>query len=421
MNNKILLVFIAGIAGQWTMVFADNSMANQVGVGARAFSFANNYVAAANDMSAVYWNPAALAFLPVREAQAAFDMPANTSETDYFGTTQTSAIRRIRLAGAGFMSAVPTARGGLTFAAALQSPVVFERNPSFHGIIPNSSVFWEDTHRGFGDLRYWSGAFGIQVAPGLGIGIAPSLVTGREVIHDNQQETTSGVMTRSYSYKLDRTYFGYDFRAGILYSLMQDRLHIGGRIVFPQTIWFNEKWIDSGNSYPGVLTSSFSGAMGGAITLPFGTVSTEFRFRAPYDYLYPEENIPESSPAHFFKNGGGIGVEIPVMKTDVLMRGGYSLDEFDLYQYAMKYDNEPVGAEFTVAGDSITGSWGTNGIDVNSNRQEFTFGLAYVTAGFSIEATYGYQFWKLTTNGNIGNRHEDEHLQRILISMSTRF
>lgn len=420
MNNKIFLVILAATAGQWTMVSADNSMANQVGVGARAFSFANNYVAAANDMSAVYWNPAALAFLPVREAQAAFDVLGNTSNTDYFQSTQTSSIRRIRLASAGFMSAVPTARGGLTFAAALQSPVVFDRNPSFHGMIPNSSVLWEDTFRGFGDLRYWSGAFGIQVAPGLGIGISPSLVTGRETIRDNQQETTSGVLARNYSYNFDRTYLGYDFRAGILYSLIQDRLHIGGRIVFPQTIWFNEKWIDSGYTYQGVLTSSFSGAMGAAALLPFGTISTEFRFRAPYDYLYPEENIPESSPAHYFKNGGGIGVEIPVLKTNVLLRGGYSLDEFDLYQYALKYDNEPVGAEFT--GDSIiTGSWGTNGIDVNNNRQEFTFGVAYVTEGFSIEATYGYQFWKLTTNGNIGKRHEDEHLQRIMVSMSTRF
>lgn len=417
MNKKIFLVILAGIAGQWSMIFADNSMANQIGVGARAFSFANNYVAAANDMSSVYWNPAALSFLPVREAQAAFDVLGNTSTTDYFQSTQSSSIRRIRLASAGFMSAVPTARGGLTFAAALQTPVVFERNPSFHGMIPKTSVFWEDVYRGFGDLRYWSGAFGIQVAPGLGIGVSPSLVTGHETIRENQQETTSNVVTRNDFYNLDRSYVGYDLRAGILYSLLQDRLHIGGRLVFPQTIWFNEKWIDS--SYQGVLTSSFSGAMGAAVLLPFGTVSTEFRFRAPYDYLYPADNIPENSPAHYFKNGGGIGVEIPVMKTNVLLRGGYSLDEFDLYQYAMKYDYEPVGAEFT--GDSITGSWGTDGIAVNKNRQELTFGLAYVLNTFSLEATYGYQFWKLTTNGNIGNLHEDEHLQRFLFSVSTRF
>jgi hypothetical protein len=419
MNKKVFLVILAGIAGQGVMTFADNSMANQIGVGARAFSFANNYVAASNDMSSVYWNPAALSFLPVREAQAAFDVLGNTSATDYFQSTESSSIRRIRLASAGFMSAVPTARGGLTFAAALQSPVVFERNPSFHGMIPNTAVLWKDVYRGFGDLRYWSGAFGIQVAPGLGIGIAPSLVTGRETIRENLRETTSGVVTRNNSYNLDRTYFGYDLRAGILYSLVQDRLHIGGRLVFPQTIWFNEKWIDSGNSFPGVLASSFSGAMGAAVSLPFGMVSTEFRFRAPYDYLFPEDNIPENSPARHFKNGGGIGAEIPLLKTNVLLRGGYSLDEFDLYQYAMKYDNEPVGAEFT--GDSITGSWGTNGIEVNNNRQELTFGLAYVTIGFSIEATYGYQFWKLTTNGNIGNLHENEHLQRIMISLSTRF
>ena len=392
---------------------ADNSMANQTGVGARALSFANNYVAAANDMSSVYWNPAALAFLPVREAQASFDVLSNTSTTEYYGTQQTSDIRRLRIASAGCLFAVPASRGGLTFAGALQSPYVFERNPSFHGIVPATRIQREDLYRGYGSLHFWSGGVGIQVAPGVGIGISPSLVTGKETIKERWSETDSGLVTQSGSDDVERTYIGYDLRIGALYKLLNGNVLIGGRFVVPQRIWFTENSTYSG-TYDGELTSSFSGAVGAAGVLPFGTVSTEFRFRAPYDFINPADVIPESSPAHHSKNGAGIGAEIPIFKTNALVRCGYSWDQFDLYQFAMKYANEPVGSEYE---NDLVG-WGTSGITVNNDRQELTAGCAYISNSIGFEASYGYQFWNLTTNNR---RSENEHLQRGMVSMSVRF
>jgi len=38
---------------------------------------------AANDISAIFWNPAALSFIPVREIQVSLDMLSNTSNTDF--------------------------------------------------------------------------------------------------------------------------------------------------------------------------------------------------------------------------------------------------------------------------------------------------------------------------------------------------
>ncbi|MCU0609428.1 MAG: hypothetical protein MUF22_06665, partial [Chitinispirillaceae bacterium] len=339
-----------------SVLYADISLAHEAGVGARSFALANNYVAAANDVSAVYWNPAALAFLPVREIQGSVEVLSQTSDVTYFGTHESSDLSRLRIGNAGYLFAMPTSQGGLSFAAAFQSPYIFDQNPSFHHTFSDAagSVEQRRIYRGFGNMHFWSGALGIQVAPGLGIGIAPSYVSGSETIRDNWRETSSAGVADTTEEK-DRTYSGFDVRLGALYSHPKSGIRIGGRLVLPQTIGYVEQSTYSGE-WHGTLYSSFSGALGVAATLPFMIVTSEIRFRAPYDIIFPEESIPSGSPAHYFKNGAGIGGEIPLSKSNLLLRFGYSYDEYDPYRFAMRYDGEPVG--FKAGG----AAWGTDGV-----------------------------------------------------------
>ena len=241
-NYRALIVGL--VIGCISVAKGDALAINQVGVGARAFSFANNYVAAANDMSSIFWNPAALSFIPVREIQVSLDMLSNTSNTDFLGSKENSDVRRIRLANIGYLSAVPTGRGGLTFAAAYQSPYVFDDNPSFFGNYidkSNNSIKLNKDYRSFGSLNFWSGAFGLQVAPGLGIGAALSLVTGSQKINYIFTSDTDGIATRTNNdmYNAERSYVGYDVRLGLLYSPIE-KIRLGARLVLPQTIWFTE-------------------------------------------------------------------------------------------------------------------------------------------------------------------------------------
>ncbi len=409
-SNRIVIAGL--VVGCISCAQGDVTPINQVGVGARAYSFANNYVAAANDMSSIFWNPAALSFLPVREFQVSVDMLSNTGNTDFLGTKEISDIQRLRLANIGFLSAVPTSRGGLTFAAAYQSPYIFDDNPSFNGsyIDNNQSIQLNRNYRAYGNLNFWSGAFGLQVAPGLGIGASLSLVTGSEKINDVFLKETDGIVVDSYydsyMYDVERSYMGYDLRLGLLY-LLTEKVRLGARLVLPQTIWFTEDPpIDEGFSQ-GRLFSSYSGAVGISTVLPMATLSSEFRFRAPYDYVDPEDVIPSNSPAHYSRVGAGLGAEIPLFIKNALVRLGYSWDQFDTHPFAIKYDNDTSQAE-----------WGTDGVTANQDRHLLTAGLAYVSSGFSIEASYGYQFWKLNTNGTL---NEDNHSQRLLVSWSTRF
>jgi hypothetical protein len=374
-------------------------------------------VAAANDMSAIYWNPAALSFMPVREFQIASDMLTNTSSTSFYGTNQESSVRRLRLSDVGFLTSLPTSRGGLTFGVSLQNPFIFDNNPSFNG--SNGNIQDKDTYRGYGSLNYWSGAFGLQMAPGLGVGAAISLVTGTEKIKHSFLKLTSGYIADgiydNYDDTKERDYFGYDIRLGLLYLLPNNLVRIGARLTLPQTIWFDETSSFSGD-YKGQLFSSFNGAIGVAGNLPFMTLSTELRFRAPYDYMTPDEAIPSTSPAHQLKIGAGAGAEIPLFKSNFLFRMGYSWDQYDLYQFAMQYDGETTGFD-----QNDQTSWGTAGYSVVKDRGQVTAGLAYVISNISFEASYGYQFWKLTASDGINTRYDNDRLQRVLVSMSLRY
>ena len=217
------------------------------------------------------------------------------------------------------------------------------------------SIQVSNDYRAYGDLNFWSGAFGLQVAPGLGIGAALSLVTGSEKINDVFVEDTDGFSERNnnYAYDAERTFSGYDIRLGLLYSPIE-KVRIGARLVLPQTIWFNEDPpIDAGFT-KGRLFSSYSGAIGISTVLPLATLSSEFRFRAPYDYANPQDIIPSSSPAHYSRVGAGLGAEIPLFVKNALLRLGYSWDQYDTHTFAIQYDN-----------DTSQAVWGTDGVATN--------------------------------------------------------
>ena len=299
----------------------------------------------------------------------------------------------------------------MTFAAAFQSPYTFDDNPSFLGQYTDKNghlIQVNNDYRAYGDLNFWSGAFGLQIAPGLGIGAALSLVTGSEKINDVFVEDTDGFSERNnnFAYDAERTFLGYDIRLGLLYSPIE-KVRIGARLVLPQTIWFNEDPpIDPGFT-KGRLFSSYSGAIGISTVLPLATLSSEFRFRAPYDYANPQDIIPSSSPAHYSRVGAGLGAEIPLFVKNALLRLGYSWDQYDTHTFAIQYDN-----------DTSQAVWGTDGAAVNRDRQLLTAGLAFVSSGTSVEISYGYQFWRLNTNGAL---NEDDHIERLVVSLSNRF
>jgi hypothetical protein len=391
-----------------------------MGEGARAFAMANNYVALSGDLSAMFWNPAGFAFVPARELQISFDGLSQRTASTFLGndgsaTNAASSVSRPRLVDIGYMHAFPTVQGGFTLAASYHSTYLFDNVQAVSGtyypfgsVLDAASVTSEQ--KSYGGLDMWSAGFGLQVAKGLGIGAAVSVVSGRGDGSFMLQRITNGGIADPVNDYYDGTtndsYIGYDIRLGLLYSFLQ-RYSIGVRLVVPQTIWFteNQSWnfqyspdTNYSDSYTGKLFSSFSGAIGGAAKFPFLTVSMQD----------PLAKIPDTSLAAKTMLGAGIGLEAPLGVSWVLARAGFSWDQFDTHLFVKQYDGEDPG-------------WDPQGLSPVGNRLQGTVGMGFIIKNVMLEWAYGFDTWKLETKGDAGTLDETHVQQRLLASLSFRF
>jgi hypothetical protein len=401
---------------------ADLSLVQPTGEGARAFGMANNFVALSSDLSAMFWNPAGFAFVPAREFQVSFDGLSQRSSTAFFGNDNNAALMRPRLVNIGYLHSFPTVQGGFTLAGAFHSPYTFDDVLTFGGNYQekgsNNQIFLDNEYKTYGGLDLWSGGFGLQVAKGLGIGAAVSLVTGREDVSTMVLKYTNGAIADAinddYDQTKTRTYIGYDIRLGMLYQVLKN-LNLGLRFVIPQTIWFTEDLSetyphsatepDYSAQYSGKLMSSYSGAFGVAAVFPFLTASAECRARLPYNALFPLARIPDTSLASQTLWGLGVGLEAPLGISSILARAGFSWDQFDTHVFAMQYSGENPG-------------WDPGGLSPVGDKLMGTLGMGFIIRRVCLEWAYGYDMYRLNTRGTLDETHVQ---QRLLASLSFRF
>ncbi|MDR0308232.1 MAG: hypothetical protein LBI42_15570 [Chitinispirillales bacterium] len=418
-SSLVLLMFL------WLPAAADGISGIDAGVGSRALSFANNHTAVVNDISAVYWNPAALAFLPVREFQISIDAARSYGATDVTGKYVSSVPGasmsdyrdRIRLSGLGAMSAIPTTQGGLTLAAAYENPYVFDEFGIYKYKL-GGKIEGEESFR-YGGLNSWSGSFGVQVAKGLAAGMTISLITGTE------RMTVLGENTWGENEIIDAEfeckYMGYGIRGGLLYNPIE-YLMFGMRINMPIDLRFKEEWsgkifwddeTEDKLSLPKAKGRAYrapSGALGAGIKLPWITIALDGRFTMPYTFILPSENIPKSSQARYFKCGAGVGLEVPLFVAPVVLRAGYSYDEYDIFSTVLKFD-----------GDDEFIDWDPNGLSVDKNRQTITAGMGIFTSGTGIELSYGYQTWGVAHKNSDRLLKQTFAAHRVMTTFITRF
>ena len=412
-------IILAGLLAQTAR--ADLSLVQPTGEGTRAFGMANNFVALSNDLSAMFWNPAGFAFVPAREFQVSFDGLSQKSSSAFFGTDNYASLSRLRLGNIGYLHAFPTVQGGFTLAGAFHSPYTFDDVLTFGGNYldaGNRQIFLDNEYKTFGGLDMWSGGFGLQVAKGLGIGAAVSLVTGREDVRAMVLKYTSGVIAYpiydDYDRTTTRSYIGYDIRLGMMYQVMKN-LNLGLRFVVPQTIWFTENISETyphstslspySDQYSGKLMSSYSGAFGAAAVFPFLTASAECRARLPYTVLYPLERIPDTSLASKTLLGAGLGLEVPLGVSWILARAGFSWDQFDTHLFVKQYSDTTPG-------------WDPESLSPVGDKLMGTLGMGFIIRRVCLEWAYGFGVWRFNTRGTLDETHVQ---QRLLGSLSFRF
>ncbi|MDR2577919.1 MAG: hypothetical protein LBC70_03775 [Chitinispirillales bacterium] len=399
----------------------------EVGAGARAMAMANNHTAIAKDLSAVYWNPAALAFLPVREFQMSFDgfRIYGTSELSGPGVTIPPGVKmgdhrdRIRMSGLGAMTAIPTIQGGLTLAASFDRPNIFDDFTVYTYEQFGETVSLDG--RKYGDLNRWSGSFGIQVAPNIAAGLTLSVLTGTEKSPIYQVITVGGELVDRddyYDVEFQHKYLGYAIALGASFH-PSDILKIGMKVnaytnlglretqfVGNPDDYYRKRFEDKGRAY-----IAPSGALGVGLTLPWLITTVDLRMTMPYTFVLPSEDtqrMPDNMQARSFKFGTGLGFEAPLPSAPVVLRAGYSLDEYDLYPIIHKFQGDRI--DWNLLGP---GYW------PDRNRHTLSAGIAAFSSGIGIELSYAYQTWALLNAG--GTLRQDYSSHRFMTSFIYRY
>jgi hypothetical protein len=393
----VLILGLMGIAAAQTIGVPARST---IGVGTRAFAMGNSYVALSDDASAMFWNPAGLAFTPVREVIVGLSGFFNGIETEFQQenvTSPNSSVRpRVRPNLIALLRAIPTTRGGFSMAFGFQNPYISDDILKYNYQIAGD---WDTSnYRAFGQFNLWTAAFGLQVAPDFGVGAAVSLLTGRNTLRRASNKLY-------YEEKIIQSYLGADLRAGILYSMF-DRLKLGLRIELPQFIIFDEEYTveitsDSTVEEPnnGRLKTGTAGAIGISYRFPFILVSAEVRARTPIP------DAEDESMYSFWKVGAGAGVEVPLFVQSVFLRAGYSWQELDHYPLLIEYDTPPPGFET----DAL--------LDVKKNEHLITAGLAFMTKhGLSFDLSYGFKFWEINSYAPVGGVVNEVHKSHYFLS-----
>lgn len=340
-----------------------------IGVGSRAYGMADNFTALSNDYSAVFWNPAGMAFVPVREFHCAMDYNRQDQETDYGGYSTASKMQRFRLSSFGLLRSVPTVRGGFALGLGFSSPWLLDEVNNatgydvyrggkplsgYPGVITAGDGLFIDqsNHVSKGRLNLWNAGAGWQIAPSLGFGVTLGLLMGDEAEKIELKKTSGNGEFQNLTATSERSFLSYDARVGMLYFPRKE-VSIGCRLELPR-VWsiaaenYSEKDAVYGpwdtTSY-GKLESPFSGAVGVALQLPFFTVTSDLTFRAPLG-----SDAPSGSDLSYWKEGLGIGLEAPLKWLASVVRGGYAYSQFDPASMHIKWDDPSIDTGVTVIG-----------------------------------------------------------------------
>ncbi|MBD3391794.1 MAG: hypothetical protein GF418_07020 [Chitinivibrionales bacterium] len=423
---------------------ADNPLFTARGVGARALALGNSFTALANDYTAVYWNPAGIAFTPIREVRIGLEAMRSQAETEFGTTTSDASSQRLLITHAGLLRSIPTSQGGFAFAVGFCSPYRLDNVFRYQGwdtytgagregyytigtdaqgqpirdVIESGQqvYFAEADARGHGSLSLINLAVGWQIAPSLGLGVTLSPILGREyvsyVFETYKQENGSTYLFQDHIEEIRRRYRGVDARMGLLYA-PSGIVRAGIRLVAPQYIrmyqayTFREQYY--GTLYEelddeATITTSVSGAAGVAIELPFMTVSTESDFRSPFP------DARRNAPQAYWRVGLSGGVEAPIPQTPLVVRAGYAWHEPDFVPYQIEWDNALEESNVTV--------------DYTSDVHQVTGGVGAVLQNYlSLQASYAYSFWGSSAGSpDWRNAIDERHaLHRMLVSFSFRY
>jgi len=374
---------------------------NQVLPGARASGMGGAQVAAGDDGSVIWYNPALMTRIKSTEFSGTLTHQRFANNTAMsFGSVPEARVNNTSLGGLWAMFSVPVERGGLTLGLAVNRVRSFDRIFRYTtGIGPGMSNGGEDES---GSLWAWSLGGAIELSPRSSLGLSLDILDG----HDDYSYFYDSPYPSGFQEEnnINDEYTGVSGKIGVAYAAT-NWLNLGAVIGLPASISIDQT--SDYYSYSDSGSSEDHGAASYRYTLPFwvgaGAAATyrDFTFAGDISYVdYTQleywRGIQDISRANMtvkqYYNDVlnlHLGAEYTIRPADIRLRAGY-------YRQPIPFNGFPVekqpnfftfGAGFlidkTVNLDLalLTGSWErrdpTIGSSENYNAQRFLATISY--------------------------------------------
>jgi len=448
------MVLLAACVSAQTPEEAVHFMENEDGVGVKAMAMGNASVGAADDYTALYWNPASLTLLKTSEMSCSFYRLHFKNETAFAGNTVLGDQNFTKLKSLGLAYKFPTSRGSLVLAVGYNRFKDYDNFMYFSGFntLSNGLEFELEDGSGAasfyrfdrdvlqteqiiqdGNLSAWSVGGGIAMSPRFSLGITFNFYSGSsDYLFEYFQDDVSDVYDRFPAdfacYELYQSIYskfrGWGIKLGGLFEVSR-HFRVGLAMDLPTSLRvletyaardvliFDDDYVSEMDLGSGEweYVVKYPVKISGGVTLDMqrlmltGTFEyrdwSEVRFDVPSGYSLNEDFsdlLGENShfPALFRPVlSYGVGGEFRVPGSDLKLRGGYRV----------------VPSPF----------FGADGIE---DRRYFCGGLGYNLDRYTtIDLGYIHGLWERDTADSYtpGGTHESIQTDRFLAGISYRF
>ena len=330
---------------------------NNVFVGARAAGMGGAQIAAGEDGSALWYNPALLTRIRRMELSGALTHQRFFNQTRFAGVSGNEyQVNKTRLSSLWGVFPVPTEQGGLSLAMAANRVKSFDRLFRFE-----SSGGWlvnplgEGIGGGEDDLgSLWAYSFGggLELSRYVSMGAAVEFYDGENDYNYFDEEIYEGDIY-TYRYEIKSNYSGYSGKVGIAYS-KSPSFHLGATIKFPTYLTIEQEeydldgYLDGRGKYKYRLPFSFGiGTMmaNRHLILAFDLNYTDYmqlEYTSGVDYD-DELDVRDVYDAVVSINAGA---EYMFPSLGLTIRGGYSHDPIPYTYYPLDNDLDVFTAGF---------------------------------------------------------------------------
>ncbi len=361
MKNVILLIILAMPILSFAQVDSDPGLIyemateNNIFTGVRAAGMGGAQIAAGEDGSALWYNPALLTRVRRMEVSGSLTHQRFFNETRLGNVSgEQYQLNKTRLSSLWGVFPVPTEQGGLSIAFAANRVKSFDRLFRYE-----SETGWLSHPVGegygggaddIGSLWAYSAGAGMELSRHVSVGAAIDIYDGRDKYSYFMDEI---YQSEQYidAFELQDDYSGYSARVGFAYSA-SPALHFGATIKFPTYLTVEQDYYESGyhslSEYKYRLPFSFGfGTMfaNRKLILAFDvnyTDYTQLEYRSGVDYA------DELAVRNAYKDVLSIsaGAEYMFPSLGLTMRAGYCRDPIPFTYYTVENDLDIYTAGF---------------------------------------------------------------------------